>query len=97
GVPAVVAELIELGKINTTALTINGKTLHENNIDKFSNDRDVIKAHDAPMLSHAGFLNFKGNLFDSAIMKTSVISDEFRTRYLENPEDPNAFEGRAMV
>ena len=97
GVPAVVAELIDMGKIDKTAITINGKSLYENNVGKFTRDREVIKAHDAPMKSHAGFLNLKGNLFDSAIMKTSVISDEFRQRYLENPEDPNAFEGRAMV
>ncbi len=97
GVPAVVAELIDMGKIDKTAITINGKSLHENNVGKFTRDREVIKAHDAPMKSHAGFLNLKGNLFDSAIMKTSVISDEFRQRYLQNPQDPNAFEGRAMV
>jgi dihydroxy-acid dehydratase len=97
GVPAVVAELISLGKIDPTAITINGKTLYENNAGRFTKDREVIKAFDAPMRSHAGFLNLKGNLFDSAIMKTSVISDAFRKRYLENPEDPNAFEGRAMV
>ena len=97
GVPAVVAELIDLGKIDRTAITINGKSLYENNVGKFTRDREVIKAHDAPMKTHAGFLHLKGNLFDSAIMKTSVISDEFRQRYLENPDDPDAFEGRAMV
>src|SRR6266550_3143018 len=97
GVPAVVAELIAMGKIDETAITINGKSLHDNNVGRFTRDREVIKAHDAPMKSHAGFLNLKGNLFDSAIMKTSVISDEFRQRYLQNPQDPNAFEGRAMV
>jgi len=97
GVPAVVAELIDMGKIDKTAITINGKSLHENNVGKFTRDREVIKAHDAPMKSHAGFLNLKGNLFDSAIMKTSVISEEFRQRYLQNPHDPDAFEGRAMV
>ena len=97
GVPAVVAELIDMGRIDDSAMTINGKTLYENNVGKFTRDREVIKAHDAPMKSHAGFLNLKGNLFDSAIMKTSVISDEFRERYLQNPDDPNAFEGRAMV
>ena len=97
GVPAVVAELIDLGKIDKTAITVNGKSLYENNAGKFTRDREVIKAHDAPMKTHAGFLNLKGNLFDSAIMKTSVISDEFRARYLDNPQDPNAFEGRAMV
>ena len=97
GVPAVVAELIAMGKIDRSAITVNGKSLYENDEGAFTNDRDVIKAHDAPMRSHAGFLNLKGNLFDSAIMKTSVISDEFRARYLENPDDPNAFEGTAMV
>ena len=97
GVPAVVAELIAMGKIDRSAITVNGKSLYENDEGAFTNDRDVIKAHDAPMRSHAGFLNLKGNLFDSAIMKTSVISDAFRARYLENPDDPNAFEGTAMV
>ena len=97
GVPAVVAELIAMGKIDRTAVTVNGKSLYENNEGRFTKDRDVIKAHDAPMRTKAGFLNLKGNLFDSAIMKTSVISDEFRERYLSNPLDPDAFEGRAMV
>jgi len=97
GVPAVVAELIAMGRINREAITVNGRSLYENDEGRFSSDRDVIKAHDAPMKAHAGFLNLKGNLFDSAIMKTSVISDDFRARYLENPDDPNAFEGRAVV
>jgi dihydroxy-acid dehydratase len=97
GVPAVVAELIAMGKIDKTAVTVNGKTLYENNEGRFSSDRDVIRSHDAPLLEQAGFLNLKGNLFESAIMKTSVISDDFRRRYLENPADPNAFEGRAIV
>jgi len=97
GVPAVIAELIELGRIDETAITVNGRSLYENNVGRFTSDRDVIRAHDAPLLERAGFLNLKGNLFDSAIMKTSVISDEFRGRYLESPGDPNAFEGRAIV
>jgi dihydroxy-acid dehydratase len=97
GVPAVVAELIAEGKINKTAITVNGKTLYENNKGKLSEDRKVIKAYDTPMRTQAGFLNFKGNLFDSAIMKASVISEEFRERYLSNPKDPMAFEGRAIV
>ena len=97
GVPAVVAELIAMGRIDRSAITVNGRSLHENNEGRFASDRDVIKAHDAPMQDQAGFLNLKGNLFDSAIMKTSVISDEFRARYLENPADPDAFEGRAVV
>ncbi|MGE0767385.1 MAG: IlvD/Edd family dehydratase [Hyphomicrobiaceae bacterium] len=97
GVPAVVAELIAEGKINKTALTVNGRPLHENCEGKLSWDRAVIKPYDEPMVKSAGFLNFKGNLFDSAIMKSSVISDEFRKRYLSNPDDLNAFEGRAIV
>jgi dihydroxy-acid dehydratase len=97
GVPAVVAELIAMGKIDKSAITVNGRSLYENNEGRFTSDREVIKAHDAPMKRHAGFLNLKGNLFDSAIMKTSVISDEFRERYLADPRDPEAFEGRAMV
>ena len=97
GVPAVVAELIAKGKINKSATTVNGKSLHENCEGKFAWDRDVIKEYDKPMRRQAGFLNFKGNLFDSAIMKASVISEEFRQRYLDNPKDPNAFEGRAIV
>lgn len=97
GVPAVVAELIAKGKINKTALTVNGRSLYDNCEGKLASDRDVIKAYDKPMRTQAGFLNFKGNLFDSAIMKASVISEEFRQRYLSNPKDLNAFEGRAIV
>ena len=97
GVPAVVAELIAKGKISKKAITVNGKSLHDNCKGKFTWDRAVIKAYDSPMKTHAGFLNLKGNLFDSAIMKASVISDEFRARYLSNPKDLNAFEGRAIV
>ena len=97
GVPAVVAELIAKGKISKKAITVNGKSLHDNCKGKLSWDRAVIKSYDEPMKKNAGFLNLKGNLFDSAIMKTSVISEEFRQRYLSNPKDPNAFEGRAIV
>jgi dihydroxy-acid dehydratase len=97
GVPAVVAELIAKGRINKTAITVNGKSLYENCEGKFAWDRDVIKEYDKPMRKQAGFLNLKGNLFDSAIMKSSVISEEFRKRYLSNPKDPDAFEGRAIV
>ncbi|MAI47948.1 MAG: dihydroxy-acid dehydratase [Hyphomicrobiaceae bacterium TMED74] len=97
GVPAVVAELIAKGKIDGSAITANGKSLLENCEGKFTDDRAVIKSYDAPMQGQAGFLNLKGNLFDSAIMKTSVISDAFRQRYLESANDPMAFEGRAIV
>jgi dihydroxy-acid dehydratase len=97
GVPAVVAELIAMGKIDRTAITVSGRTLYENDEGRFATDRDVISAYDAPLKSRAGFLNLKGNLFESAIMKTSVISEDFRDRYLSNPDDPDAFEGRAVV
>ncbi len=79
------------------AQTINGRTVAENCGHIGSENHDVIRSADSPILQNAGFLNLKGNLFDSAIMKTSVISEEFRQRYLENPEDPMAFEGRAIV
>ncbi len=97
GVPAVVAELIKAGKIHEDCITANGRTIGANCKDKFSWDRDVIKAYGAPLKENAGFKMLSGNLFDSAIMKTSVISEEFRTRYLSNPKDPNAFEAKAIV
>ena len=96
GVPAVIAELVAQGKIKP-ALTANGKTLAENCKGKFSDNRKVILPFAKPMQKKAGFLNIKGNLFDSAIMKTSVITPEFRKRYLENPKDLMAFEGTAIV
>ncbi len=96
GVPAVIAELVAHGKIKP-AITANGKTLAENCEGKFSDNRKVILPFNKPMQKKAGFLNIKGNLFDSAIMKTSVITAEFRKRYLENPTDPMAFEGKAIV
>jgi dihydroxy-acid dehydratase len=97
GVPAVVSELIKAGKIRKNALTVNGKTLYENCRHARNEDEKVIWPYEQPMKKQAGFLNLKGNLFDSAIMKTGVISEEFRERYLSNPKDPNAWEGRAIV
>ncbi|CTQ77123.1 IlvD/Edd family dehydratase [Roseibium alexandrii] len=98
GVPAVVAELLRHQQLpHPDTLTANGKTIEANCAGVVTDLPDVIKPFDAPMLEKAGFLNLKGNLFDSAIMKTSVISDEFRNRYLSNPNDPDAFEGRAIV
>ncbi len=97
GVPAVVAELIAEGRIHEDAITANGKTIGENCKGKFTWDRNVIKAYGKPLMNNAGFKMFSGNLFDSAIMKTSVISEEFRQRYLSNPKDPNAFEAKAIV
>jgi dihydroxy-acid dehydratase len=97
GLPAVLHELIAAGRIHPHALTINGKTIGENVKQAKSTDADVILPYDRPLKRHAGFKVLSGNLFDSAIMKISVISDEFRERYLSNPDDPNAFEGRAVV
>lgn len=98
GVPVVIAELIRNGKLpHPDAITANGKTMAENCEGITTDLPDVIKSFDAPLKEKAGFLNLKGNLFDSAIMKTSVISEEFRNRYLVNPDDPEAFEGRAIV
>ena len=98
GVPAVVGELMEAGLLpHPDALTANGKTIGENCGERRSENPDVIKTVAAPMMQDAGFINLKGNLFESAIMKTSVISAEFRDRYLSNPDDPDAFECRAIV
>jgi dihydroxy-acid dehydratase len=96
GVPAVVNELLKAGKIRN-ALTVTGRTLAENCKDTPVLDPKVIRPYGQPMREKSGFLHMKGNLFDSAIMKTSVISKEFTQRYLSNPKDPNAFEGRAIV
>ena len=97
GLPAVLHELIAAGRVHPHALTINGKTIGENVKQAKSTDADVILPYDQPLKRHAGFKVLSGNLFDSAIMKISVISEEFRERYLSNPDDPNAFEGRAVV
>jgi dihydroxy-acid dehydratase len=97
GLPAVMNELMKAGRIHEKAMTVNGKTMGENVRNAPVQDADVIKPYNKPMKAEAGFKVLKGNLFDSAIMKTSVISEEFRKRYLSNPKDPNAFEGRAIV
>jgi len=98
GVPAVMAELIAHRVLpHPGAITVNGRTIGENCEGRLTTDREVVRAYDDPLMKDAGFLNLKGNLFDSAIMKTSVISKEFYERYLSNPADPNAFEGRAVV
>ncbi len=96
GVPAVVNELIKAGKIKR-AMTVNGKTIEENCKGKESQDHDVIRPYGDPLVKDAGFKVLRGNLFDFAIMKTSVISKEFHDRYLADPKSPNAFEGRAIV
>ena len=97
GVPAVVGELMAQGLLRPDTLTVTGRTLGENCAGKRSALPDVIRSFDNPVKTQAGFKIFTGNLFDSAIMKLSVISEEFRRRYLSNPDDPNAFEGEAVV
>ncbi len=97
GVRAVVAELMKKDLIFHQALTANGRTIGENCRDAEIADSAVIRPFDSPLKDKAGFLVLRGNLFDSAIMKTSVISEEFRARYLSNPADPEAFEGHAVV
>ena len=84
GLPAVMHELLKAKRIHSDALTINGRTMGENVKGAQSTNADVIKPYRSPMKKKAGFKVLKGNLFDFAIMKTSVISDEFRNRYLSN-------------
>lgn len=97
GLVAVMAELIEAGKVHEGALTANGRTMGENCRGRFSWDREVIRPYGRPLKEKSGFLHLKGTLFDSAIMKTSVISQEFAERFLSNPKDPMAFEGPVVV
>ena len=96
-VPAVVKELNEADLLpHPDALTVNGSTIGANCSDAKVLDQRVIWPIGAPLVTDAGFVHLSGNLFDSAIMKTSVISEEFRNRYLSNPEDPDAFEGKQL-
>jgi dihydroxy-acid dehydratase len=98
GVPAVIGELLAAGLLpHPDAITANGQSMGDNCGAMRSSNADVIRPPAQALKPEAGFINLKGNLFDSAILKTSVISLEFRARYLSNPDDPNAFEGRAVV
>ncbi|MBB3910693.1 IlvD/Edd family dehydratase [Sphingomonas desiccabilis] len=97
GVPAVVSQLMDQGLIHEDVMTVNGKTIGENCRGVEIEDEKVIRPFNQPLKEEAGFIVLSGNLFDAAIMKTSVISEEFRERYLSNPSDPNAFEGPAVV
>ena len=97
GLPAVMSELLAAGRLNGNALTINGKTVAENVAKAKVTNAEVIRPYNKPLRAKAGFKVLRGNLFDSAIMKTSGISEEFQQRYLNDPKDPNAFEGRAVV
>ncbi|MEM7695999.1 MAG: IlvD/Edd family dehydratase [Pseudomonadota bacterium] len=97
GVPAVAAELMRHGRLHEDAVTVNGKTIGENCRDAEILDADVIRTFDTALKPTAGFKVMRGNLFDASVMKLSVISPDFRARYLSNPDDPDAFEGRAVV
>jgi dihydroxy-acid dehydratase len=97
GVPAVVAELIRHDRIDADAMTVNGRTIGENCRDAEIVSPDVIRSFDTALQRDAGFIVMRGNLFDSAIMKASVIGPEFRARYLSDPGDPDAFEGPIAV
>jgi len=97
GVPAVVAQLIDADLIAVNAATVNGRTIGENCTGAVIEDERVIRHFADPLIHDAGFIVLSGNLFDSAVMKTSVISEEFRDRYLSNPADPDAFEGPVVV
>jgi dihydroxy-acid dehydratase len=97
GVPAVMWELLQAGKLDGGALTCTGSSQAENLKDREASDREVIFPYSAPLKQRAGFLVLTGNLFDHAIMKTSVISEEFRQRYLSRPGKEGVFEGRAIV
>lgn len=97
GVPAVFGQLIEQGLIHEDVKCVSGQTIGEQYRGVQIEDEDVIRPFSRPLVERAGFVVMRGNLFNSAIMKTSVISQEFRERYLSNPDDPDAFEGVAVV
>src|SRR5262245_20225869 len=97
GLPAVLNELRKAKPLHADAITVNGKTIGDHVKRAEIADADVTRPYDKPLMQRAGFKVLKGNLFDAAIMKTSVISDAFHKTYLSDPKDPDAFEGRAVV
>jgi dihydroxy-acid dehydratase len=97
GVPAIVRELMDAGLIEEDALTVNGRSIGENCRHARTTDREVIRPVAEPLVEQAGFRVMTGTLFDNAVLKTSVIGEEFRARYLSDPQDPEAFEGSAVV
>jgi dihydroxy-acid dehydratase len=97
GVPAVMWELLHAGKLDGSALTCTGRSQADNLEGREASDREVIYPYSSPLKERAGFLVLTGNLFDFAIMKTSVIGDDFRQRYLSRPGHEGIFEGRAIV
>jgi dihydroxy-acid dehydratase len=97
GVGAIFGELMQAGKIRTGAFTVSGKTIGENYKSARSLDSNVIRTYDHPLKQNAGIVVVSGNLFSSALVKTSVISDEFRRRYLSDPGNEDCFVARAVV
>ena len=97
GVPAIMWELQQAGKLRAERLTVTGTSMAQNLLDRETGDREVIYPFDAPLKKQAGFMVLSGNLFDFAIMKTCVISPEFRARYLSQAGQENVFESRAIV
>jgi len=97
GIPVVMQELIKNNKIHKDVLTVTGKTIAENLNKDINIDEDVIRPFSNPLVKNAGFVIMRSNFFSSAVMKTSVISNEFRDRYLSNPKNPNCFETTAVV
>jgi len=97
GVPAVLKELLRAGKLHGDAMTVTGRTLAENLEDVPEPDREVIRPYERPLKEKAGYVVLSGNLFDSAVMKISVIDQQFRKRFLSEPGRPNVFEGKAIV
>lgn len=97
GVPALMWELQQAGRLHSDCASVTGRTVGENLQGRETRDREVIRPFDQPLLQKAGFLVLSGNLFDFGILKTSVISEAFRTRYLSRPGQEGTFEARAVV
>ncbi len=97
GVPAVMRELLAAGKLDGSVMTVTGRTLAENLAGVPEPDREVIRAYDRPLRERAGYVVMSGNLFESAVMKTSVIDAAFRRRFLSDPAHPDVFEGKAII
>ena len=97
GVPVVMKELSKQNKINNGAMTVTGKTVADNLANIKKTENEIIKNYEAPMKDKAGFLVLRSNFFDTAIMKMSVVSEEFKKRYLSDSEHPMQFTARAIV
>jgi dihydroxy-acid dehydratase len=97
GVPAVMKELLKAGKLNGQALTVTGKSVADNLQDVGEADHDVIREYQTPLRESAGYIVLSGNLFDSAVIKTSVIDENFRKRFLSDPQHPNVVDLKAIV